>query len=317
MKKQIALALFLAAAAAAAPPAPVIYDTDMGNDIDDALALAMLHALDARGEIRLLAVTVTKDNPWAARYVSAVNRFYGRGDIPVGMVRGGVTKDEGKYVRRVVEGGRWPHDTEFPDAAELLRRVLSAEADGGVVVIQVGFSTNLARLLDAPGGRELAARKVRLLSLMAGDFAGGGPEYNVKEDIASAQKLAAEWPGAMVWSGFEVGRKIRFPARSVERDFSWAPRHPVVDGYKLYMPFPYDRETWDLTAVLYAARPADGYFTLSEPGRVEVDARGMTRFVPAPGGKHRHLMADEVQRARALEAMIWLASQPPRGAVRN
>lgn len=317
MKTQIALALFLTAAAAAAPPVPVIYDTDMGNDIDDALALAMLHALESRGEIRLLAVTVTKDNLWAARYVSAVNRFYRRGKIPVGMVRDGVTRDEGKYVRRVVEEGRWPHDAEFPEAVDLLRRVLGGQPDGSVLVIQVGFSTNLARLLDAPGGRELAARKVKLLSLMAGDFTGGGPEYNVKEDIASAQKLAAEWPGAMVWSGFEVGRRIRFPARSIERDFSWAPRHPVVDGYKLYMPFPYDRETWDLTAVLYAVRPEDGYFTLSEPGRVEVDARGMTRFVPGPGGRHRYLKVDAVQRVRALEAMIWLASQPANGGVRN
>ncbi|MGQ9916219.1 MAG: nucleoside hydrolase [Bryobacteraceae bacterium] len=316
MKKQIALVLFLAAAAGAAPPA-VIYDTDMGNDIDDALALAMLHALESRGEIRLRAVTVTKDNPWAARYVSAVNRFYGRGGIPVGMVRGGVTKDEGKYVRRVVEQGRWPHDAEFPDAVELLMRVLSGEADGSVVVIQVGFSTNLARLLDPPGGKPLAAKKVKLFCLMAGDFAGGGPEYNVKEDVASAQKLAAEWPGAMVWSGFEVGRTMKFPAKSIERDFAWAPRHPVVDGYKLYMPFPYDRETWDLTAVLYAVRPEDGYFTLSEPGRVEVDARGMTRFVPGPGGRHRYLKVDAVQRARALEAMIWLASQPASGGVRN
>lgn len=317
MKKRIALILFLSAAALAAPPVPVVYDTDMGNDIDDALALAMLHALEARGEIRLCAVTVTKDNPWAARYVSAVNRFYGRAGLPVGLVRNGVTREEGNYVRRALEQGGWPHETEFPEAVELLQRVLDQEPDGSVVIVQVGFSTNLARLLDAPGGRQLAARKVKLLSVMAGDFAGGGPEYNVKEDIPSAKKLAAEWPGPIVWSGFEVGRTIRYPARSIERDFAWTARHPVVDGYRLYMKFPYDRETWDLTAVLYAARPEDGYFTLSAPGWVRIDDRGMTRFEPDPAGRHRHLIVDDVQRARALEAMIWLASQPVRGAMRH
>lgn len=317
MKKHFALILFLSAAALAAPPAPVVYDTDMGNDIDDALALAMLHALEARGEIRLCAVTVTKDNPWAARYVSAVNRFYGRADLPVGLVRNGVTREEGNYVRRALEQGGWPHDTEFPDAVALLQRVLAQEPDGSVVIVQVGFSTNLARLLDAPGGRELAARKVKLLSVMAGDFAGGGPEYNVKMDIPSAKKLAAEWPGPIVWSGFEVGRTIKYPARSIERDFAWTARHPVVDGYRLYMKFPYDRETWDLTAVLYAARPEDGYFTLSAPGRVRIDDRGMTRFEADPAGRHRHLIVNDVQRARALEAMIWLASQPSRGAMRH
>lgn len=314
--KSLFLLLCSAALCAAAPP-PVIYDTDMGNDIDDALALAMLHALETRGEIRLCAVTVTKDNPWAARYVSAVNRFYGRSNLPVGLVRDGVTKDEGNYVRRTVEEGRWPHDREFADSVELLRRILAAEADGSVILIQVGFSTNLARLLESPGGKELAARKVKLLSLMAGDFTGKGPEYNVKEDIASARKLADEWPTPMVWSGFEVGRTIRFPARSIARDFGWAPRHPVVEGYKNYMKFPYDRETWDLTPVLYAARPEDGYFTLSEPGRVVVDERGMTRFEPDAAGRHRYLKVDDQQRARALEAMIWLASQPARSGVRN
>jgi inosine-uridine nucleoside N-ribohydrolase len=313
--KTLLCGLLCCAALGAAPP--VIFDTDMGNDIDDALALAMLHALEARGEIRLRAVTVTKDNPWAARYVSAVNRFYGRGDLPVGLVRNGVTKDEGNYIRRTVEQGGWPHDTEFPDAVELLQRILSAEAGGSVILIQVGFSTNLARLLEAPGGKELAARKVKFLSLMAGDFTGKGPEYNVREDVPSAQKLAADWPTPMIWSGFEVGRTIRFPARSIERDFSWTPRHPVAEGYRNYMKFPYDRETWDLTSVLYAVRPDDGYFSLSEPGRVVVDGRGMTRFEPAPDGRHRYLKVDDTQRARALEAMIWLASQPARGGMRN
>ena len=61
----------------------------MGNDIDDALALAMIHALESKGEARLLAVTLTKDNRWAGPYVDLVNTFYGRGSIPVGVVRPG------------------------------------------------------------------------------------------------------------------------------------------------------------------------------------------------------------------------------------
>src|SRR6266853_6447718 len=83
----------LALASAFAQPTPVIFDTDMGNDVDDALALAMLHALESRGECRLIGVTITKDNPWAAPYVDLVNTFYGRAHIPVGMVTGGVTPE--------------------------------------------------------------------------------------------------------------------------------------------------------------------------------------------------------------------------------
>ncbi|MBI5281566.1 MAG: nucleoside hydrolase [Candidatus Solibacter usitatus] len=311
MKTSILIVLF-SMLAMAGPPVPVIFDTDMGNDIDDALALAMLHGLQGRGEIRLAAVTVTKDNPWAARYVSAVNTFYGRGGIPIGVVRNGVTKDEGGYSRKAIDNGRhvWSEKTE--DAVGLLRRVLEGEADGSVVVIQVGFSTNLAGLLDSPGGRELVARKVMFLSLMAGDFAGRGPEYNVKQDVKSCKKVAQTWPTARIWSGFEVGRTIKYPAASIERDFGWAPKHPVVDGYKAYMKFPYDRETWDLTAVLYALRPGAGYFDVSAAGTVVVDDKGFTKFTETSGGLDRYLKVNDVERARALEAMIWLASEPAR-----
>ena len=313
MKQKLAI-LFLSVtlAAMAAPPVPVIFDTDMGNDIDDALALAMLHGMQSRGEIRLAAVTVTKDNLWAARFVSAVNIFYGRDKIPVGVVKNGVTKDEGNYNRKAIDGGRHKWSDQTQDAVALLKDVLAKEADGSVIVIQVGFSTNLARLLAEPGGKALITRKVKLLSLMAGDFTNKGPEYNVHEDIAACTKLAAEWPTPAVWSGFEVGRTIKYPAKSIERDFAWAPKNPVVDGYKAYMKFPYDRETWDLTAVLYAVRPDSGYFDLSAPGNVLVDAKGFTKHIPAPGGLHRYLIVNDVQRARILESMIWLVSQPAR-----
>ncbi len=63
---------------------PVIFDTDMGNDIDDALALAMLHALTDRGECDLIGVTLTNANPAAVPYIRMIDRFYGRPGLPVG-----------------------------------------------------------------------------------------------------------------------------------------------------------------------------------------------------------------------------------------
>src|SRR5438876_1603917 len=82
-----------AACLAVAQPVPLIFDTDMGNDVDDALALAVLHALESRGECTLLAVTLTKDEPYAAPYVDIVNTFYGRPDIPIGVARSGITPE--------------------------------------------------------------------------------------------------------------------------------------------------------------------------------------------------------------------------------
>ena len=292
----------------------------MGNDVDDALALAMLHALESRGECRLLGVTVTKDNPWAPVFVDLVNTFYGRGQIPVGMVKGGVTPENSKMIqvpaeRRRADGTlvyprRLASGAEAPEAVALLRRLLAAEKDGSVVIVQVGFSTNLARLLDAPADVELVKRKVKLLSVMAGNFAQPKAEFNVQKDTASARKLFDQWPGEIVASGLEIGEAMKFPAARIEKDFAWAADHPVVDAYRTYMKMPYDRQTWDLTAVLYGVRPAGGYFDLSPPGRITADDAGRTSFRADAGGKHRYLVLTEAQRARTLEAWsAWRANR--------
>ena len=73
----------LAILPALAEPVRIIFDTDMGNDVDDAIALALLHAMETRGEARILAVTITKDNRYAAPFVALFNKTYGRPGIPI------------------------------------------------------------------------------------------------------------------------------------------------------------------------------------------------------------------------------------------
>jgi len=306
--------------ALAAAPIPLIFDTDMGNDIDDAVALAMIHALQSRGEAELVAVTVTKDNRWAAPFIDAMNTFYGRGDTPIGVVRDGKTPEDNNMIRLPAERKRpdgsfvYPRDLvdgrNAPEAVAVLRQVLSQQKDSSVVVVQVGFSTNLARLLDAPGDRALVKRKVRLLSMMGGAFPDGKPEYNIKEDIPAAKKLFSEWPTPIVTSGFEVGDTILFPASSIEHDFDYVPDHPLAESYRAYMKMPYDRPMWDPTAVLYAVRPSD-YFSLSPRGVVSVDDDGRTHFTPKPNGAHRYLKVSAEQRTRAVRAIVALASRNP------
>ena len=309
-------------------PVNIIFDTDMGNDVDDALALAMLHAFQSRHEINLLAVTITKDNKWAAPYVDLANTFYGRPQIPIGTVRKGKTPESNPMIQVPSEKRRpdgtfvYPHHitdgADAPDAVSLLRQTLAGQADGSVVIVQVGFSTNLARLLDTKAdtvspqnGRALVSQKVRLLSVMAGNFGDGQSEFNLAQDIPSAVKLFQEWPTPIVVSGFEIGEAMPFPASRIEHDFAYVQDHPVADAYRAYMKMPYDRPTWDLTAVLYAVRPDDGYFSLSDPGVITVLPDGSSRFSLSASGKHRYLVLTAEQQARTLEAMIMLASQPP------
>jgi purine nucleosidase len=305
--RTFAAALLIPLALMAADPVPLIFDTDIGNDVDDALALAVIHALESRGEAKLLAVTITKDNRYAAPYIDIVDTFYGRPQVPIGVVKNGKTPEDSAMIRVPVESNKYARRGGAPgDAVEVLRKALGGAADGSVVIAQVGFSTNLARLLAAD--RELVARKVKLLSVMAGAFPTGPPEYNVKTDIPSAQKVFEEWPTPIVFSGFEIGKALLFPATAVEHGFTWVKDHPVADAYRAYMKMPYDRPTWDLTAVLYGVRPDAGYFGLSAPGRVTVDEKGVTHFAEVAGGRHRYLLLGD--KGRALEALVLLATQP-------
>jgi inosine-uridine nucleoside N-ribohydrolase len=302
-------------------PVRLILDTDIGNDIDDALALALIHSLANRAEVNLLAVTVSKDNPYCAPYVDLVNTFYGRPDIPIGVVRNGKTPEASRMVeipsqRRNEHGSLlYPHrlksGAEAEEAVELLTRVLAAQPDGSVAIAQIGFSTNLARLLQAPGGKDLVRRKVKLLSLMAGNFAEPKPEFNVYTDVQSARILFDRWPTPMIFSGFEIGLAVRFPYNALSKDFAYAAHHPIVDAYRIYVPKPEEHPAWDPTAVLQAIRPDRGYFSLSQPGRVSVDSKSATVFIPNPQGRCRYLIIDKDQAARVRQVLVDLVSEPP------
>jgi inosine-uridine nucleoside N-ribohydrolase len=316
-------------------PVPLIFDTDIGNDVDDVLALGMIHAFQTRDDCELLAVTITKDHPLAAAFTDAVNTFYGRGKIPIGVCRSGVTNAEGKFngLAAVKDGNRfrYPHDLvsgkDAPDAVTVLRTALANAEDGSVAIAQVGFSTNLANLLDSPAdqisglnGMELVNRKVRILSVMAGAFEkikgrDGKPydhkEYNIVKDIPSAQKLATRWPTEIIYSGYEIGIAVPYPAESILKDYGYIDHHPLAEAYTLYNPPPHNRPTWDLTSVMVAVHPDRAYFNMSPLGTVTVADDGLTTFKADTMGRHRYLILTPEQRIRVVEAMVQLASQPP------
>jgi inosine-uridine nucleoside N-ribohydrolase len=262
-----------------------------------------------------------------------VNTFYGRGDIPIGVVRNGFTPEDSKFLTlaTVKDGGklRYPHDlmsgADAPEAVGLLRKTLAVADDNSVVIVQVGLSTNLARLLKSPpdsvsplAGVDLVRKKVRLLSIMAGAFEAKDkpePEYNIKLDLKSSRALVAVWPTPIVFSGVEIGMAVPYPAMSVERDFAYVPHHPLAEAYNLYYPPPHERPCWDLTSVLYAVRPDDAYFDLSPAGRVDVAEDGITTFKPESAGPHRYLVLKHDQAVRVREALRELASQPPMKSV--
>ena len=102
--------------------------------------------------------------------------------------------------------------------------------------------------------------------------------------VEAARKLFAEWPTPIVASGWEIGHAIQHTARSMQEDYRYAARHPLVEAYDYYRGLQNDQPTYDLTSVLYAVRPERGYFDLSPPGRIAVEGDGTDARFPAGAG---------------------------------
>ena len=329
---------------AARPPIGIAFDGDLGNRIDAMLAVAMLNGFTAKTEARRISLSVSQPSLISAQLADVVATFY-RGR-PAGAPRGGVGA--------ITEGmigmpeGRGPADDKPALAALLSKKSRRRHA-----ALQQPDQRSRQHGRERGSHPEPAARPARRerghrarrpgdrsrpaprpVSLRAADHGevqaagrrrrivpgGAARTATIKSDVAAARKLFAEWPTPIVAVGSEVGDALPYPGASIEKDFAWAPAHPVVDAYRALKPMPYDAPAAALAAVLYAVHPDDGYFKLSEPGTISVLDDGRTRFTPAADGKHRYLIVDPAQKDRVItvySAMVSAAPAPRPGRRRD
>jgi purine nucleosidase len=173
----------------------VIIDTDIGDDIDDAFALALaLHS----PELAVIGVTTTfGDTQTRAKLV---DRFLGelaRPEIPVAA--GVATAPKSLLTQqRYAEGGHFAKSLH-PDAVDFLLEQCR-RYPGQITLIAIGPLMNVGRAIDRDAE---TFRKLKRVVMMGGSIKRGygdmgyaaprGPqaEWNIRNDIASAQKLFA------------------------------------------------------------------------------------------------------------------------------
>ena len=102
--------------AQAVEPVPVIVETDLGNDIDDALALDLVYQAVCDGKIDLKMVSVHKKSPTACAYADILNRWYGYPEVCVAQARTPVDNHQARdYTVPVVESGTFPGSGHYAD----------------------------------------------------------------------------------------------------------------------------------------------------------------------------------------------------------
>ncbi len=310
----------------AAEPVAIILDADMESDVDDVGALALLHALADLGEARILAVMISAANPHSAPCADRINAYYGRGDLPVGNVKGepvarpsrpgqAVLRDS-RYARQVAEAfpGTLRSGGDAPDATTLYRRILAEQPDRSVVLVTIGYKTNLRDLLLSQpdrysdlSGPDLVRRKVDRWICMGGNFSRRQTEANLVWDAPASTYAIDHWPTPVVFSGWEIGAAIYTGSTLADVPAT----SPVRRAYELYRGrVGGTRESWDQSAVLFAVRGAGGYWSLSPPGRVRSE-NGVTSFTADPDGRHRYLIEKAAPKDIAAE-LDRLMARPPK-----
>ncbi len=303
----------------------VILDTDLGIDVDDAGALAVLHALADKGEARILATVANVNDPHAPGALDAINTYYGRPNIPVGRNARQQYSVATPYWRtpapRIVKDLdlQFPEDTytdNLKTAVSVYRKALATQPDGSVTIISIGFLQNLADLMasgsdshSSLSGTALIKRKVKHLVLMGGSYPrsegdlylSGGREI----DPPPAIRVIERWPTTIVFApgnvcgGFTTGQTLA----------SKTPRANPVRA--AYTPFfgreGVGRNSWDLCPVLYAVRGlshgSDGtYFDIATTKHLVLRESGQHEWI-APG-ESRHKRLTRVMSESALQTKL-------------
>jgi inosine-uridine nucleoside N-ribohydrolase len=314
-----------ALAGIAARPQLVILDTDIGDDIDDAFALAL--ALKSP-ELKILGVTTTfGDTELRARLVDRYLAAVGRSDIPVAAGAATTAKNiftQAAYAKQ--KGGQFADacaqrlltisqapvpkreqdrydacEKESHDAVGFILRE-AKEHPGEITLIAIGPLTNVQAAIERDPG---TFRKLKRVVLMGGSvYRGYGgtplaprpaePEWNFLCDPAGAKALLAV--GVPVYIMPLDSTQIHLPLEDREKIFAHGSPltdqltllyHQWVAGTEDHAPNP---TLFDPVAVTYTFRPD---LCPAKPMRLEIDANGLSRPVEGTPNAQVCLQSDE------------------------
>ena len=273
------LALCTHAFAQNKPVIPVIIDTDIGDDVDDAFAVSLTLASP---ELHLLGVnSAWGDTALRARMIDRLLCETGRNDIAVGV--GVPTKTttvftQAPWAKAGIDRGR------HRDGVDLLLEQIKAHP-GEITLLAIGPLTNIGAAIDRDPD---TFRRLKRVVLMGGAIHRGygppgtkpEPEYNIARDPASAQKL--------LHSGVPL---FFLPLDSTQLKFDDA-RHselasistPMTDALQVLVA-EWMRGSKQPAPTLYdavaAAYVIDSTSCPMTPLHLEIDDKGMT--IPTPG----------------------------------
>jgi inosine-uridine nucleoside N-ribohydrolase len=315
------LILILLMAAPGYCQVPILLDTDMNSDCDDAGAIGILHALADNGEARILGIASCTNDRFSAPAIEAINVYYGRPDIPVAQIKQplGFTPNKPVYLEALATEfpNRLKSADNAPDPVDMYRKILAAQRDKSVTFIAIGWLTNLRNLLrsgpdrhSSLHGRDLVARKVRVLIDMGPWIDPPGKGWNFQSDPAPAVDVVRDWPTPIVFSPKEICWAMTGSRMATETRLD----NPVRRAYDLWMARwkKSSNHSADLTAILYAVRGARNYWVEKRGGHLEVKADGYSEWKASPDNPNQSYLGKLMPFDEMARVLDDLLVQPPR-----
>ncbi len=256
---------------------PIILDTDIGTDIDDAFALALiLHS----PELDLLGVTtVSGDTPERARLAAKLLREAGRPDVPVAAGKPGrpLPIDQCGWA----EGFSSPALTQQP-AVEFLKEQFEKHP-GEITLVPIGPLTNVGALLSQYPEVRKNIKQIVLMGGAVNHGYGDNPnpvaEYNIAQDPAAARVVFASGvPLLMV--PLDATAMLRLEAAERHRVFTHLT--PLTNTLTVLYHL-WNKETPILFDPMAVAMLIDPTLCETERMLIAVDQNGFTRLDPGKG----------------------------------
>ena len=210
----------------------LLFDTDIGSDIDDAIALAYLLS---QPRCELLGITTVTGEPIRrAEMASAICHHVGRADVPVhaGCPEAMLIEMRQKTAPQAAALGDWPRRRDFPPATavEFLRRTIR-ENPGEVTLLAVGPMTNVGALFALDP--EIPAMLDRLVLMCGSYFTCSRGEWNaIGDPHATAITFGngrQSRPPRLIACGLDVTARCRMPADQCRERFTAKVLEPVRD----------------------------------------------------------------------------------------
>jgi purine nucleosidase len=270
-------------------PEKVIIDTDIGDDIDDAFAVAL--ALRSP-ELQILGITTTfGDTETRAKLLDRFLAEAGRPEIPVAA--GVPTPPKGTFTqRRYAENYRFAKPSH-PDAVAFLLDQIRRNT-GQVTLIAIGPLMNVGAAIDKDPA---TFRKLKRVIIMGGSIKRGygdlgfgppqpaQPEWNILNDIPSAQKLFAAGVPLYVMPLDATQLKLD----EVKRAFLFSQGTPLTDALTLLY-HQWGQETPTLFDPMTIAFLVNPNLCPVQPMHIRVDEKGFTR--PDAGSPNAQVCLD-------------------------